>query len=90
METAATIAFEKRRQRFALEIGRKFIALPRLVFERIVLRIGFQEKVKRIDHRHLGHEIHFDAEIPRGLQENQAREIIRLRVLLPINEMLGR
>ena len=49
------------------------------IFERIVLGIGFQEKVERVDYRHLGDQIDFDAEFARSLRKDQAREIIRLR-----------
>jgi hypothetical protein len=52
--------------------------------------VGFQEKIERVNNRHLGDEANFDAKFPRRLRENQARKVIRLRVLLPVDEMLGR
>ncbi len=50
----------------------------------------FQKKVERVDHRHLGDEIDFDAKFARSLGKDQAREVVRLGILLPVDEMLGR
>ena len=52
--------------------------------------MGFQEKIERVNNRHLGDKADFDAKFPRRLRENQARKVIRLRILLPVDKMLGR
>ena len=59
-----------------------------LVFERELLGVGFGEEVERVDHRHRGHQIDFDAEFARLLREYQACQIIALRILLPVDEVL--
>ena len=52
--------------------------------------MGFQEKIERVNNRHLGDKADFDAKFPGRLRENQARKVIRLRILLPVDKMLGR
>ena len=84
------VTLEERRQRVLSKVRRELHALPRFVVERIILGVGFQEKIERVNNRHLGDEVDFDAKFPRRLRENQARKVIRLRILLPVDEMLGR
>jgi hypothetical protein len=52
--------------------------------------VGFKKKIERIDDRHFGDEIDLDAKFTGGFEEHQPRQIVRLRVLLPIDEMLLR
>ena len=70
--------------------GAELALVRRLVSEREVLRVRLQEEVERIQHRHLGDQIHLDAQLARRLREHEAREIVRLRILLPVDEVLGR
>src|SRR5215510_4800833 len=54
---------EERGQRFLTKVRRQFYSLPRFVFEGIVLGMRFEEEIERVDDRHLGHEVDFDAKI---------------------------
>src|SRR4029434_4447928 len=84
------VTLEERGQGLLSKVRREFHLLPRFVFERIILGVGLQEKIERVNNRHLGDEVDFDAKFPRRLWENQARKVIRLRILLPVDKMLGR
>ncbi len=76
-------------RRGARQQERHELALFRgLVLERESLRVRLQEEVERIDHRHFGGQIHLDAQLPRELREDQPRQVVRLRILLPVDEML--
>src|SRR4030095_3605143 len=77
------VTLEERGQGLLSQVSRWFYLLPRFVFERIILGVGLQEKIERVNNRHLGDEVDFDAKFPRRLWENQARKVIRLRILLP-------
>ena len=81
---------ERRRQpAFALE-RREFVIQRRVVGERKFFRLRFEEKIERIQHRHLRDQIHLHAEFARGLVEDEPRGVIRLRVLHPVDEMFFR
>ena len=47
----------------------------------------FQKEIERIDHHHLGDQVHFDTEQIGFFRENQARLVVAERVLLPVDEM---
>ena len=81
---------ELRRQRRLLHVGRELVRLLGLVLEREVLGRRLQEEVERIEHRHLGHQVDLDAHLGRRVGEHQPRQVVRLRILLPVDEMLGR
>ena len=55
-----------------------------------MLGVGFDEEIKWIEYSHLGDEIHLHAELARGLLEYQPRKIVRLAILLPVEEVLCR
>ena len=61
-----------------------------IVLERKFLRLWFEKKVERVEHRHLRDQIHFHEELARQLRENEPRRVVRLRVLHPVDEMLLR
>ena len=61
-----------------------------IVFKRETPGVRFQEEVERVEHGHLGHHIHLHAELARGLGKYQPGQVIRLRILLPVDEMLVR
>jgi hypothetical protein len=60
------------------------------VGKRHALGFRFEEKIERIEHRHLRHQVHFDFQHVRRLGKDQAGQVIGLRVLLPIDEMFLR
>ena len=84
------ITLEERCERLPLEIRRQLITLPGLVLKWVMLRVGLEKEIERIDDRHFGNEVDLDAKFIGGFEENQARQIVCLRILLPINEMLLR
>src|SRR5262245_13033497 len=84
------VTLEERRQRLRTKVRREFWSLPRFVLERIILGVRFEKKIERVDDRHLRHEVDFDAKLTRRLEKYKARQIVRLRVLLPVDKMLGR
>ena len=76
------------RQRF--EIRHQLTSQRRVVHERNCLGARLDEEIERIDHRQVGDQIDFDREAACLLREHQAREIIAVRVLLPIEKVLAR
>jgi hypothetical protein len=81
-------ATQQRRQRQAVQVGFELFLLPGLVLEGKRRCIGFGKEVEGVDHRHAGDQIDLDAELARLLGEDQARQVVGLRVLLPVDEML--
>ena len=79
----------RRQPAFALE-RREFVIERRIVVEGKFFRLRFEEEIERIQHRHLGDQIHLHAEFARGLVKDEPRGVIRLRVLHPVDEMLFR
>jgi hypothetical protein len=61
-----------------------------MVRERILLGVRLEEEVERIEHRHLGDQVDLDAELVCLLGEYEPAEVVSLRILLPVDEMLGR
>src|SRR5439155_3168872 len=79
------------RREGSLQLKRlKLVAEQRVVLEREPIGLGLEVKIERVQHGHLGHEVHFDEEFAGLFQEHQPRKIIRLRILLPVDVMLGR
>ena len=79
----------RREPAFALE-RREFVIERRVVGEGKFLRVRFEEKIKRIEHRHLRDQIHFDAKFLRRLFKDEPRGVVGLRILLPVDEMFFR
>ncbi len=75
-------------QRLELAERRDLLGQRRVVGERPGLGRGLQEEVERVDDRHVGHEVDRDLELPGLFREHQPREVIALRVLLPVDEVL--
>ncbi len=73
----------------ACQVRRELPPVGGVVVERELLGGGLEEEVERIDHRHLGDEIDLDAKLARLLREHEPREVVRLRVLLPVDEVFG-
>ncbi len=68
----------------------QLMLLPGFVVKRDLFRIGFKEKIEGIDHRHFGHQVHFQRKTASLLGEHQPRQEIPLRVLLPVDEVILR
>ncbi len=75
--------------RFQIKICGKILTQSRIVSEGICLRIRIDEEVERIDDRQLGKEIHFDREMIDRLGEDDARLPVAVRILLPVQEVIG-
>ncbi len=73
--------FEKRAQ---------FAGERRIVFERIILGVGFEKEIEGIEDRHFRDQIHFHEKLAGGFGEDQASEIVGLRILLPVDEVVFR
>ena len=58
--------------------------------ERPGLRIRLDEEVERIDHLQIGKQIDGDGKFLCLLREDETREPIAVRVLLPVHEVMGR
>ena len=59
----------------------------RVVGEGELLSGGLEEEVEGIEDRHLSHEIDRDGQLASFLREDEAAEVVRLRVLLPVQEV---
>jgi hypothetical protein len=66
------------------------VAFAVLVGKGNFLGMRLKEEVEGIDHRHLGDQIDLDPEFAGLFREDQARQVIALRVLLPVDEVLFR
>ncbi len=60
------------------------------VLEWIVLGVGFDEEIERVDHRHVGGQVDDDVELVGGLGEHEPRDPVAVRILLPVEEILVR
>ena len=61
-----------------------------VVFERKVFRLRLEKEIERIEDGHFNHQVDLDFKQTRRFMKNQARQEIRLRVLLPVNEVVIR
>ena len=84
------IGAEFRRGRQAGTIRLQFMRLLGGIRKWKNFRFRLQEEIEGVMHGHFGDEIHFDPKIGRLLREDHACQIIGLRVLLPVNEVLTR
>ena len=55
-----------------------------------MFRVFFDEEIKGIDDRHVGHHLHFQIQLVAGFGKHHPRQVIAERVLLPIDEMIFR
>ena len=76
--------------RLRREVSGKVCAQVVRIGEREFLGIGLDKEIERIDHRHVGGEIDFDAEFVGRLRKDEARQPVAVRILLPVDEVLGR
>jgi hypothetical protein len=70
-----------------LSVGRQFALQVGIVFERQFFGLGFEEKVERVLHRHVGDQVDRDFKPLDRIGEHDAGLIIAVRVLLPIDEV---
>ena len=87
---AGQVAGKGRRGRQLLQVGRQLHRLAFGVGEGNLLGIGLEEEVERVEHRHLGDQIDLDLELAGLLGEHQTRQVVALRVLLPVDEVAAR
>ena len=87
---AGQIARDGRRCRGLHQIRYQFAALVRIVLEGKLLRVRCEEEIERVEHRHLDDQINFDSKLAGRFRKYQSRQVVRLGVLLPIDEMLRR
>ncbi len=79
---------EQRSGGLGFEKGAQFAGEGFVVAERIVLRARLEEEIERIEDRHLRDQIHFDGELGGRFGKDEAREIVGLRILLPVDEVV--
>ena len=60
------------------------------VNEWIVLGVRLDEEIERIGHRHVGGEVDDDFECVGRFREDEARDPVAVRVLLPVEEIFVR
>ena len=75
---------------FFLQIGRQLGRKLIRVGKRKLFRVGLDKKIERIDHRHVGNQIHRNAEFPRLVGKYQTCDVIAIGVLLPIDKVFFR
>ena len=86
-EMPARRALRRGPGRFEFAERGEFLLEARVIAERPGFRFGFEEEVERVDGRHVGDEVHRDAEMGDFFREDDAGEEIALRVLLPVQEV---
>ena len=72
------------------EIGSELFLKVLVVAEGRLLRGLFKEEVERIDRDHLSDEIDLDSQPVGRLREDEPRAVVAVRILLPVDEVLGR
>jgi hypothetical protein len=75
------------RGRLPLQVGRELAGERGLVADGLPFGLGLDEEVERVDGGHLGDEIDREANFLARLREDEAREVVAVGVLLPIQEM---
>jgi hypothetical protein len=81
---------EQRRRLVPGQVRRQVVRSGGVVAERKLLGLGLEEEVEGVEHRHLGDHVDGNLEVRRRLREHQPRQVVAERVLLPVDEVLGR
>ena len=61
--------------------------LPRLVAKGKMFGGRLEEEIERIVDGHFGHQVHLDAELVDPFGEREARDVVALGILLPVQEV---
>ena len=69
--------------------GREFVSQRGFVSERKLLSVVFEKKIEGIDHRQVGDQIDLHFEMLGEFGVDETREVVALRVLLPVQKMAG-
>ena len=81
---------EQRAGWLELQVGFEFLGYARFVSERELLGLWLEEEIERIEHRHLGDEVHLQPELARSFRHHDSSEVVAERILLPVEEMRSR
>jgi hypothetical protein len=84
------IGRQPRRQRLRVQERLQLAQQRRVVLERHLFGGGFQEEVERVVDRHLGDEVDVDPELADRIREVQSRDVVAVRILLPVDEVAAR
>ena len=84
------IFLEQRPPRLGREIGRELDLQFLGVLERKFFGIGLDEEIERVDDREFGGQVDLDLEVGHLFRKHEPREPVAVRILLPVDEMLGR
>ena len=87
---AVEIAGQARRERIGVQKRLQLAKLRRLVGERKVFGGRLEEEVERIVDGHFGHQVDLDPELVDLLGEREPRDVVALRILLPVQKVTGR
>ena len=71
-----------------LKIRPQFTGKGLIVSKRIIFRRRLQEKVERIEDSHFRDQIHFHEKLGGGFGEDEARQVVSLWILLPVDEVV--
>ena len=72
---------------FLLQIGRKLGRKLSRICKGEYFRVGLDKKIERVDHRHIGDQIHRNTEFSRSVRKHEPRYVITVSVLLPIDKV---
>ncbi|MCY1528932.1 hypothetical protein D9M68_640550 [compost metagenome] len=86
---AREVVGEQRRCRQAAQVGRQLPLLVGGVVEGNLLGVGLEEEVEGVEHRHLGDQVDLHLHLAGLFREDQARQVVALGVLLPVDEVLA-
>ena len=84
------VLFHPRARRVHDQVRGKILERIRFVPEREVCRVVFQEEVERVEDSQFRNEINVYDEGLGGLGKDESRQIITVRILLPVEEMFPR
>ena len=79
------VAADRRRQ-----VRRELRRQHRIVGEGERLRLGIEEEIEGVDRHEIGDEIDRQGELARRLRKHDPRQVVALRILLPVEEVVAR
>ena len=77
-------------RRWALQIRGQLRFEPVGILKRKARGVAFQKEVERVDDRQVGHQIDRERQLARALREHEAGDVVAIRILLPVDEVLLR